>query len=64
LRRGGSTLRDYRRPDGTAGDGTLGHRVYGRAGQPCIRCEQPLSRSLLAQRTTVWCASCQPPVTV
>ncbi len=56
---GGSTLRDYRRPDGTPGSGVGGHRVYGRGGQPCVRCARPLSKALLAQRTTVWCEHCQ-----
>lgn len=60
LRRGGATLRDYRRPDGTAGTGTQGHRVYGRAGQPCVRCGNRLSNGLISQRSSVWCPMCQP----
>lgn len=59
IRAGGSTLRDYRRPDGTPGSGVGGHRVYGRGGQPCVRCGRPLAKALLAQRTTVWCEHCQ-----
>ncbi len=60
LRRGGATLRDYRRPDGSAGQGARGHRVYGRAGLACLRCGQELARSEVAQRSTVRCARCQP----
>lgn len=57
---GGSTLRDYADANGTPGAYAASHRVYGRAGLPCLTCGQTLSRSLLAQRTTVWCPHCQP----
>ncbi|MEM9374395.1 MAG: bifunctional DNA-formamidopyrimidine glycosylase/DNA-(apurinic or apyrimidinic site) lyase [Planctomycetota bacterium] len=59
LRLGGATLRDYRRPDGSVGRGTRGHRVYGRANQDCVRCGQELAQAQVAQRTTVWCPRCQ-----
>ncbi|MEI8205579.1 MAG: bifunctional DNA-formamidopyrimidine glycosylase/DNA-(apurinic or apyrimidinic site) lyase [Kiritimatiellales bacterium] len=40
-----------------------GHRekvkVYGRAGQPCTICGQPLHKTQIAQRTTVFCSHCQ-----
>ncbi|MEI7851264.1 MAG: bifunctional DNA-formamidopyrimidine glycosylase/DNA-(apurinic or apyrimidinic site) lyase [Kiritimatiellales bacterium] len=40
-----------------------GHRekvkVYGRTGQPCTVCGQPLHKTKIAQRTTVFCARCQ-----
>ena len=40
-----------------------GHRekvkVYGRTGQPCTACGQPLHKTQIAQRTTVFCANCQ-----
>ncbi len=60
VRAGGSTLRDYRHPDGQAGRAQRAHRVYGRAGLPCVVCESTLERGLVAQRTTVWCPVCQP----
>ena len=34
-------------------------RVYGRAGQPCVVCEQPIIRSVVAQRGTHTCNYCQ-----
>ena len=34
--------------------------VYGRAGQPCRRCGQPIQRILVAQRSTFFCPNCQP----
>ena len=40
-----------------------GHRekvkVYGRAGQPCVVCSQPLHKTQIARRTTVFCICCQ-----
>jgi formamidopyrimidine-DNA glycosylase len=59
---GGSTLRDYRRADGAIGGFQARHRVYGRAGLPCVRCGRTLESTPVAQRTTVWCPACQPPL--
>jgi formamidopyrimidine-DNA glycosylase len=55
----GSTLRDYRDASGQAGSAQAGHKVYGRAGLPCVTCQAPLTRLTLAQRTTVMCKQCQ-----
>lgn len=57
---GGSTLRDYADATGAPGSYQRSHEVYGRAGQPCRRCRQPLDSARLAQRATVWCPVCQP----
>lgn len=57
---GGSTLRDYRNADGGKGNYQSRHAVYGRGGQPCHTCGQHLHAAQIAQRTTVWCTSCQP----
>ncbi len=56
---GGSTLRDYVDADGSAGSFQLRHRVYGRGGQMCITCGEPLQSGTVAQRMTVWCPCCQ-----
>lgn len=56
---GGSTLRDYVRPDGAPGSYQLQHAVYGRGGEACMRCGTRLKSALVAQRTTVWCGGCQ-----
>lgn len=44
-----------------AGDGGR-HWVYGRRGEPCYECGEPirLRRQGDAGRTTYWCAACQP----
>jgi endonuclease-8 len=40
------------------------HWVYGRAGQPCLRCRTPIQRRdqgvAPQQRSTYWCPRCQP----
>ena len=38
IRRQGSTLRDYRLPDGEEGGAQHEFKVYGRGGEPCDRC--------------------------
>jgi formamidopyrimidine-DNA glycosylase len=60
ITQGGSSLRDYVNASGESGSFALEHAVYGRAGEPCIRCSTPLKSRLIAQRTTVWCPACQP----
>lgn len=57
--RGGSTLRDYRKPDGQLGGAQALHHVYGRGGLPCVRCGVALRSGTIAQRTTVCCYTCQ-----
>ncbi len=34
-------------------------RIYGRAGEPCPRCREPLRRVVLAGRGTTFCPGCQ-----
>lgn len=62
IRHGGSTQRDYRRPNGRNGTFQQRHQVYGRAGQPCVRCGSSLRHwrdGRVSQRSTVGCLSCQ-----
>jgi len=60
LARQGSTLRDYRLPDGSGGSMQNEFRVYGRRDEPCDRCGTPISRTHVAGRTTWFCPTCQP----
>ncbi len=43
------------------------HWVYGRAGEPCLRCRTPISLAQQGaqpyQRPTYWCSRCQPGAT-
>lgn len=56
---GGSTLRDFRDAHGMDGAFQDQAAVYGRAGQPCGRCETPVRRRVQGQRATYWCPRCQ-----
>ncbi len=56
---GGTTLRDYRNVDGDEGMNQHELVAYGRAGQPCLRCETKLVSEQLDARTTTWCPRCQ-----
>jgi formamidopyrimidine-DNA glycosylase len=55
---GGSTLRDYARPDGELGYFSKQWRVYGREGEAC-ECGAPIRRRAEGGRSTFYCASCQ-----
>lgn len=60
IERQGSTLRDYVAPDGGRGTMQDEFRAYGRAGEPCDRCRQPLERIVVGGRGTTFCPRCQP----
>jgi formamidopyrimidine-DNA glycosylase len=55
---GGSTLRDYARPDGELGYFSKRFQVYGREGQPCS-CGGLIARKVHSGRSTFWCPACQ-----
>jgi len=56
---GGSSLRNYARPDGELGYFSSKWRVYGREGRPCPRCGAPVRRRVDGGRSTFYCAKCQ-----
>ncbi len=58
IRAGGSSLRDYVRPDGQLGYFAKDWRVYGCEGQNC-RCGRIVERRVDAGRSTFWCRGCQ-----
>ena len=55
---GGSTLRDYARPDGELGYFSKQWRVYGREGQDC-GCGTAIRRRSDSGRSTFFCPRCQ-----
>ena len=55
---GGSTLRDYARPDGELGYFSKQFLVYGREGEPCA-CGGVVKRRVESGRSTFWCPRCQ-----
>ncbi|MFT7473757.1 MAG: formamidopyrimidine-DNA glycosylase [Verrucomicrobiales bacterium] len=56
---GGTTLRDYVNVDGDAGENQHSLLAYGRGGEPCVTCGDPLSSCVLDARTTTFCRNCQ-----
>jgi len=59
IKQGGTTLRDF-----TGGDGKPGYfkqklNVYGRKGEPCLKCAKPISHCVMGQRATYYCTACQ-----
>jgi formamidopyrimidine-DNA glycosylase len=59
IARQGSTLRDYRLPDGGEGGAQHEFKVYGRGGEPCERCGTPIDKIRVAGRGTWYCPACQ-----
>ncbi len=57
---GGSSLRDYVNSEGQTGSNQEELKVYGREGQPCTVCGQPIVKIVVAQRGTHFCPLCQP----
>jgi len=55
---GGSTLRDFKAPDGTLGDFPAQYRVYGREGDACP-CGGTVKRRAESGRSTFYCPRCQ-----
>jgi formamidopyrimidine-DNA glycosylase len=59
IQQGGTTLRDFVNEAGKPGYFKQQLKVYGRAGLPCVHCQQPLTEIRLANRSTVFCSACQ-----
>lgn len=56
---GGTTLRDFAATDGRPGYFVHELAVYGRGGEPCLRCDATLKEVRLIGRSTVYCPVCQ-----
>jgi formamidopyrimidine-DNA glycosylase len=59
IAKGGSTLHDYVDSDGAPGYFQLEYNVYGREGQPCRVCGEPIRATRQAGRATYYCSRCQ-----
>lgn len=59
IERGGTTLRDFVREDGSPGYFQLELKVYGRADEPCRVCQTPIRHLTQGQRSTWFCPACQ-----
>ncbi|KTG17414.1 MULTISPECIES: bifunctional DNA-formamidopyrimidine glycosylase/DNA-(apurinic or apyrimidinic site) lyase [unclassified Guyparkeria] len=60
IEQGGTTLRDFLSPSGDPGYFRQTLNVYERTGKPCRRCGSPVERTVLGQRSTWFCPTCQP----
>jgi formamidopyrimidine-DNA glycosylase len=61
IARRGTTFSDYRDACGERGGNQYYLSVYGRQGESCPRCGQPIERIVVGQRGTHFCPHCQPP---
>jgi formamidopyrimidine-DNA glycosylase len=61
IRAGGSSLRDYKRADGSLGDFQHKFKVYGREGKKCLTkgCGGTVRRIVQGGRSTFYCPACQ-----
>lgn len=57
---GGSSLRDFSGVSGELGHFQTRALVYDRAGEPCRRCGAAIRRVVHGQRSSFFCAVCQP----
>jgi formamidopyrimidine-DNA glycosylase len=60
ISRQGATLSNYATPDGEQGGMQDEFKVYGRVGEPCLRCGTPIEKIRAAGRGTSYCPGCQP----
>lgn len=56
---GGSTLRDYVNGSGSPGYFQQKLSVYGRTGDPCLICAEPIHQLKIGQRSSFYCRQCQ-----
>jgi len=56
---GGSSVATYRLIDESRGNYAREHKVYGKHGKKCTKCNSTLKKILINTRTTVFCPNCQ-----
>ena len=56
---GGTSLRDFVDGQGQPGYFARELKVYGRAGQPCPACGEPIDKIVVGQRSSFFCPRCQ-----
>lgn len=56
---GGTTISDFVNESGQSGYFQLELQAYGRQGKPCDACSSPISRKIMAGRSTFFCPRCQ-----
>lgn len=56
---GGSSISDFAGTDGAAGRFQMSFNVYGREGDECSVCGQPIQKATQSGRSTFYCRRCQ-----
>lgn len=59
IKRGGTTLKDFRSSDGKPGYFQQKLKVYDRKNEPCTQCKKLIKQVTLGQRSTFYCSYCQ-----
>lgn len=59
IKLGGTSFSHYYRVDGTLGQYWHKRKVYGRTGEPCLRCKTLITKTRCAGRGTHYCEKCQ-----
>lgn len=59
IKKGGSTIENYRNSFGEKGQFQDSFFVYGRFKEACFKCHTSIKSVVQAGRTTFWCPSCQ-----
>ncbi len=59
IAKGGTSLRDFLKEDGTPGYFQMELQVYGRRGENCPRCKTPIEHAFIGQRSSYFCPRCQ-----
>ncbi len=59
IEQGGTTLNDFADGEGNEGYFQIALEVYGREGEPCLRCGAPVRRIVQSNRSSYFCARCQ-----
>jgi len=60
IKQGGTTLKDFLKPDGKPGYFEQELNVYGRNEQPCTQCGTDIKKTVISQRASFFCPNCQP----
>lgn len=56
---GGSSISDFTNASGELGYFQHRFAVYGREGEPCLKCANPIKRIVQAGRSSFYCGNCQ-----
>ncbi|HBO38178.1 MAG TPA: DNA-formamidopyrimidine glycosylase [Pasteurellaceae bacterium] len=59
IKQGGTTLKDFLRPDGRPGYFAQELAVYGNKNKPCPKCSSKIESLVIGQRNSFYCPKCQ-----